>query len=230
MVVAAHQPNYIPWPGYFAKVSKCDVFVLLDSVQFPRGTSFVNRNRIKTPSGKPLWLSVPVKKKGRGLQSIKDVVIDNERNWRRKHQLSLVHAYARAPYFRHYRHLFSQVYERDWQGLLDLNLTVLHHIVRKIGVRVQLRLSSEIGAKGKGTDLLVGLCTKLGADTYLSGSTGRKYLASEKFRDSGISLKYYNYHPVVYPQLWGEFIPNLSVLDLLFNCGEAALRSLLEIE
>ncbi len=227
MIVAAHQPNYLPWPGYFVKASKCDVFVFLDSVQFPRGSSFVNRNRIKTPSGQPFWLSVPVKKKGRGFQPIKDVLIEKERDWRRKHELSLIHAYSRAPYFKDYRDFFSQVYHTEWQRLVDVNLAVLKHLMGQMGLKVRFRLSSELQVEGKGTDLLIRICKSLGADTYLSGSAGRKYLEEAKFTESGISLLYYRYQPEVYPQLWGDFVANLSVLDYLFNCGHRALRYLL---
>jgi len=227
MIVACHQPNYIPWPGYFAKASRCDIFVLLDSVQFPRGASFVNRNRIKAPSGKSLWLTVPVKKKGRGLQSIGEILINNETNWRRKHELSLIHAYSRAPYFRDHFQFLVETYGKDWVRLLDLNTTILEYTAKAIGLQTQFKLSSELGAEGKGTDLLVQICKNLGGDTYLSGSAGRKYLNEQKFRDCGISLSYFQYYPTAYPQLWGDFIANLSVLDLLFNCGERALRALL---
>lgn len=229
MIVACHQPNYMPWPGYFGKASRCDTFVLLDSVQFPRGASFVNRNRIKVPSGKSLWLTVPVKKKGRGLQSIGEILINNETNWRRKHELSLIHAYSRAPYFRDHFEFLVEIYSKDWVRLLDLNRTIVEYIAQRIGLETQFKLCSEVGAEGKGTDLLVQICKNLGGDTYLSGSAARKYLNEQKFSDSGISLSYFYYYHRAYPQLWGDFIPNLSVLDLLFNCGERALRALLDL-
>lgn len=159
------------------------------------------------------------------MQSINDVQIENEINWSRKHELSLVHAYARAPYFNDYREFFGEIYQREWSKLLDLNRTILEHLARRIGIEVQFKLSSELGVEGKGTDLLVQVCKRLHADVYLSGSAGRKYLQEDTFRDSGISLRYCSYHPEVYPQLWGDFVPNLSTLDLLFNCGEIALKS-----
>ena len=101
LIVACHQPNYLPWLGFFHKMRLADVFVILDVVQFPRGASWVNSNRVKTPNGQ-LWLTIPVRKKGLGLQSIYEVEIDNTHNWKRKHFLALAHSYKRTPYFYDY--------------------------------------------------------------------------------------------------------------------------------
>jgi len=224
MVIACHQPNYIPWVGYFYKMKFSDIFVFLDSVQFPRGTSWVNRNRIKTTRGQ-LWLTVPVKKKGLGLQKIKDVKIDNTHNWGRAHLLSMVHFYSKAPYFSDYMDFFEDIYKRDWVNLLDLNLEIMNELVNWLGIRTKLVCSSELGitTRGntlKGSELLIEICKSLSADTYLSGSGGRKYIEEEKFKDVGLNLSVYNFNPSPYPQLWGEFISNLSIVDLLFTCGK----------
>lgn len=224
MVVTTHQPNYLPWPGYFSKLSKCDLFVFLDSVQFPRGASFVARNRIKAPSGKPLWLTVPVKKKGTGLQPISEVLVDNQSNWRRRHLGSFVHSYSRAPYFKDYRDFLTEIYESQWVRLVDLNTTIIRHLARDFRIGAEFKLSSELEVEGKGSEILVQVCERLGAKVYLSSSAGRKHLDVAKFNDRGISVQYYSYYPSVYPQLWGDFVPNLSVLDLLFNCGIDGLR------
>lgn len=225
MIVACHQPNYLPWVGYFYKLKQADIFVILDSVQFPRGRSWVNRNRIKTPSGQ-LWISVPVKKKGMGLQLIREVEIDNTQNWGKKHLLSLSHFYKKAPYFYDYIDYFDRVYKREWTKLLDLNLELIKEIAKWLEIETKIVHSSELfvscsdrGGVPMGTELLSQICKLLGADTYLSGSGGKKYIKNELFRDRGIEVKYYSFNPKAYPQLWGDFISNLSVIDLLFNCG-----------
>lgn len=219
MTVACHQPNYMPWPGFFYKAYKSDLLVLLDNTQFPRGTSWVNRNRIKNANG-ALWLTVPVMKKGRGFQRIRNVEIDNERNWARKHFLSLVHAYSRAPYFADHFGFFEDLFGRTWRWLIDLNLEILNYLKGELAVQTEFRLASELDLEGKGTEFLVQICEKLGATAYLSISSGKKYLDESRFEQKGICVEYYNFTPLVYPQLWGSFIPNLSVIDLLLNCGE----------
>jgi len=118
MIVSCHQPNYIPWLGYFCKLKHSDVFVILDSVQFPNGRSWVTRNRIKTPDGQ-LWLTVPVKRKNRGLQKIKDVEVDNTYNWRKKHFSSLLYFYKKSPYFSDYIDYFRDIYSKNGVNLSE---------------------------------------------------------------------------------------------------------------
>lgn len=227
MIVACHQPNYLPWLGYFYKLKQADIFVVLDTVQFPMGRSWVNRNRIKTPSGQ-LWLSVPVRKKGLGLQLIQDVEIDNSQNWSKKHLLSMKHFYKKAPYFYDYIDYFNQVYKMEWKKILDLNLELLKQIAKWLKIETKIVRSSElfVGCREtacrvlRGSELLSQICKLLGADTYISGSGGKKYIEERFFRRHGIEVKYYSFNPSAYPQLWGDFIVNLSIVDLLFNCGK----------
>jgi hypothetical protein len=226
MKVACHQPVYLPWPGFFCKALKADILVLLDQVQFPRGTSYVNRNRVKTPSGQA-WLTVPVRKKGRGLQLIRNVEIYNERGWAEKHMGTLIHAYKRSPFLDDHVEFLEGVYGREWDSLVDLNLTFLRHLLKVLGIDSELKLLSETGIESTGTSLLVDVCKSLGSETYATISTSRAHLEEELFRRNGITLEYYNYRCPGYPQLWGEFIPNLSIVDLILNCGPKA-RAYLE--
>ena len=232
MLVACHQPNYLPWSGYFHKIRLADVFVILDSIQFPRGRSWVSRNRIKTSRGQ-LWLTVPVKRKGLGLQRIQDVEIDNNYMgcppldcgmlpmWGKKHLLSLVHFYKKAPYFSDYIDFFTNVYEKRWGRLSDLNLALIKEIKKWLEIDTKIVCSSELGIGDRhACPLLIEICKSLGADTYFSGSGGRKYIDDEKFKAQGINVKYFSFEPSAYPQFWGDFISNLSIVDLLFNCGK----------
>jgi hypothetical protein len=219
MIVACHQPNYIPWPGYFYKLKLADTFVILDSVQCPRGTSWVSRNRIKTPVGQR-WLTVPVQRKGLGFQRIQDVAIDNTQGWGKKHFLSISHFYARAPYFNDYIGYFEQAYKKEWSNVADLNLTFIKQIAKWLEIDTRIVLSSELGLDSHSSELLAEICKTIGADTYLSGSGGRKYMKDEEFKKRGIDIRYCSFNPKPYPQLWGDFLPNLSSVDLLFNCGK----------
>lgn len=218
MIVACHQPNFIPWPGFFYKALQADILVLLDNVQFPISTSWVNRNRIKTAAGS-LWLTVPVWRKGRTLQKIKDVEICNDLVWGRKHYLSILHAYSKAPYLGEHVDFFQAVFANRYRWLIDFNLKILEYLKQQLRIKTEMILASHLGVEAKGTELLVQICQRLDAATYLCPSAGRKYIDAGKFQESRITVRYYNFTPPVYPQLWGSFIPNLSVIDLLLNCG-----------
>jgi len=221
MKIACHQPAYLPWPGFFYKVMRADILVLLDSVQFPRGTSWVSRNRIKTPRGQ-MWLTVPVKRKGRGLQKVKEVEVFNERAWARRHVESLIHAYKRSPFFEDHVGFLEGVYRESWDLLVDLNTSLLRYFLSRVEIDSVLKFSSELRIESKGTPLLVEICKKLNADVYTTIGTSRTHLDERLFQKSGIKVDYYNYRCPRYPQLWGEFIPNLSVVDMIFNCGPRA--------
>ncbi len=225
VIVTSHQPGYLPWCGFFQKALKADLFVLLDNVQFPRGQSWVNRNRIKGPSG-TIWLTVPVKKKGKGLQSIRDVEAYNERDWQRKHCLTLLHAYGNAPYFEEHFPFFREIYSREWERLIDLNLTTLNYIKETLSLKTEFKLASTLGVEGRGTELLQKICEKSGSNTYLVSHAARRYIDPSEFEAKVIKLLFPNFKQPVYPQLWGEFIPNLSIVDLIFNCGDKSSRIL----
>ncbi len=220
--VACHQPNFMPWPGFFYKAIKADTLVLLDNVQFPLGTSWLNRNRLKNKSG-AFWLTVPVWKRGRGMQSINGVEICNERDWQRKHYLSLIHAYKNAPYFYEHLDFFKEIFNKKWQRLLDLNLVILKHLLNALGIKKDIILSSSLNINAKGQELLIKICKRLSASYYVSLSTSKKYVGKRLFQRENIDVRFYPFKPMVYPQLWGDFIPNLSSIDLLLNCGNKAL-------
>jgi len=218
------QPSYLPWLGYFAQFHRSDVFVIYDDVQYDKH-SWRNRNRIKTPQG-PQWLTVPVCTTGQGWPSNRDVAIDNKQPWRKKHLQSLRQNYARAPYFAGYASLFEEIYEREWGHLFDLNVACFTALARALGIEREVRLSSELGVPGAGVDRLIGICQCLGADHFYEGAAGRDYIDDSVFAAAGITLEYQDYRHPSYAQQHGEFVPFLSVVDLLFNCEPQSLEVL----
>ena len=218
MIITIHQPIFLPWPGFFAKAKQADCLVLLDDVQFPRGRSWLNRNRLKDEDGE-LWLTVPVWKKGRGLQNIRQVEIYHERGWQKKHLRGIRQNYVRAPYFDSYRDGIASIYNQNHTLLVEFNLQLIRFLWEQLTLETRLVLQSELGVGGKGTDLLINICRKVGADRLAIFPSTVKHLDVDDLSKHGIELVPVNYHPIVYPQLWGEFIYNLSTLDLLFNCG-----------
>jgi hypothetical protein len=218
MMIACHHPNFMPWPGIFYKAMQASQMVLLDDVQFPLGGSWVNRNRFKNDQGE-LWLTVPVWKRGRGLQRIDEVEICNEENWQKKHFLSLFHAYSHAPYWEEHSQFFKKIYRNPWHRLLELNLDILDYLGTTLSLGQPFLRNSSLAVESKGSQRLVDICKALGARKYLTIASSHKYLNEDLFQKSGIQLVYYKYEPPVYPQLWGDFIANLSVFDLLLTCG-----------
>lgn len=221
MIISAHQPYFCPYPGYFAKAMNSDVFVILDSVQFPRGGSWITRNRFKNDSG-AFWMAVPVWKKGRGLQKIDEVRVCNEGSWKRKHIESIRTAYAHAPYLEDHLPPFQRAFAEKNETIRDIDSDMIAHVMGCLDIPARLVLLSDLGIRESGTGLLVAICRDLGASGFLAFSSARKYLDEGLFHEAGIAISFINPPVLVYPQLWGDFISNLSIYDLLFNCGKKA--------
>lgn len=223
MVFAAHQPIFMPWPGFFYKAVHSDCLVLLDDVQFPRGRSWLNRNRLKNEDGE-LWLTVPVLKKGRGLQMIRRVEIHNDRGWRKKHLRSIQQNYVHAPYFADYFPAVETIYRSGHTLLVELNIDLITFFRDALSMKTKLIRQSELGIVGRGTDLLIKIGEKIGADRLLTFPMVEKHIDLDAMRKRGIEPARADFHPPVYPQLWGDFIYNLSTLDLLLNCGPRSVE------
>jgi hypothetical protein len=224
LIVSAHQPNYLPWTGYFFKMMYCDTFILADGVQYTT-QGYINRVQIKTSQGIQ-WLTVPVLTRGKGLQKIKDIRIAQSQNWRRKHWRTIFLNYKYASYFDDYAGYFEKVYQKEWIYLLDLNIELLSFIKNSLHINCSFSKSSEYKVPETPTERIVGLVKKSRGDEYISGKSGRNYLKEDKFLNAGIKLKSAGYKAVPYRQQFGDFIPNLSIIDLLFNEGPDAGRYL----
>jgi hypothetical protein len=226
MIVSTNQPYFFPFPGFFHKVRQSDVFVILDSVQFPRGSTWISRNRFKNDQG-TLWLTVPVWKKGLGLQPIREVRICHAFRWIAKHLASLTSAYGRAPYFSDHMPFVEETYLARFEKLIDLNMALMRYMFRQLKIDTEILLLSELGIRASGNQLLVDICRQLEASVYLAQPAAAKYLDGALFQKKGIQIQFTKPPARVYPQLWGPFISNLSTLDLLFNCGPKAQEILL---
>ncbi|WP_406661227.1 WbqC family protein [Methanolobus sp. ZRKC3] len=216
--VSIHQPMYFPYPGIFNKIKNVDVFVFLDDVQYSN-QYYYNRNRIKTSTGEHM-LTVPIKKHFG--QNLNEVLIENNILWQKKHMKAFIANYNKSEYFKDYKDFFDHVYATKWERLHDLNMYTMTYILEQLGIKTPFYFSSDI-LKGKsvsGTERLAEICKKLKADVYLSGTSGREYLDLKYFHENNIKVEYQNYEQIEYKQLYGNFIPNLSIVDLLFNLGE----------
>jgi len=217
-IVAVHQPNYLPYLGFFHKMMLSDIFVLYDIAQYSKN-DFHNRNRIKTPKG-PQWLTVPVRRAS--VQPICDVQIGPAKTWPRRHLATLKANYARTPHFGSYFDGFESIYQKEWNRLASLNEAFIDLLARSLGIRRTFVRSSEMSVPDglSPSERLAWIVRKLGGDGYLSGPAGPSYLDSTTF--SGLTLLIQEFHHPEYPQAWGPFTPNLSAVDALFNAGDGA--------
>jgi hypothetical protein len=221
MIVAGHQPNYLPWLGFFDKMRRADIFIIEDNVQFER-QGFTNRNRILTADG-VRWLSVPTEHVNKPLL-ICEVKIANkgEPNWGRKHWLTIKHGYCKAPYWNDYAKFFEETYEREWDLLIDLNMHLIRGIMKFLNIERPLVFSSALNAQGKKSELIVAQCKEVGADIQLAGNGCQNYIDRKLFEKEGIKLFFQNFRQPLYEQTSNGFAPNLSVIDYLFcNGGKA---------
>jgi len=220
MRITVLQPGYLPWLGFFEQELSVDKFVLYDDVQYDR-RGWRNRNRVKTPDGFA-WMTVPVEQKGRFDQLIRDVKIDNERPWRRKHIGTLETFYAKAPYFDEIFRQFMQIIERDWEFLWELDFELIKWMNDVIGIDTPIVLASSLQAEGNKSERLLNICRKLKANEYYSGAAARHYLEIEIFEREGINVFFQEFEHPTYPQLYGDFISHLSAIDLIMvAAGEA---------
>lgn len=217
--VAILQSNYIPWKGYFDLIASVDEFILYDDVQYTN-RDWRNRNKIKTPKGSE-WLSVPVGPSTS--RRIHDVSIEDHR-WQRKHWASLEANYRRAKHFSDIASWLEPIYsETQFTNLSDLNRKFITTICSYIGIKTKISNSWDYQLVGGKTERLVSLCQQAGATEYISGPSAREYIQNRLFEEALIKLSWFDYagYPE-YPQLWGQFIHEVSILDLLFNCGNEA--------
>jgi hypothetical protein len=216
------QPTYNPWIGYFDLMGSIDVFVYLDDVQLVR-RSWQVRNRIKTSQGE-LFLSIPLKKTSRREEvKIKDAYIDDSQPWRQKHLKAINLNYKKAPYYEEVFPFVKNLIEVPFDKLTDFNINFIEKVKDKIGIRTQTIRSYDLKVDGKKDEKLSNICKKLGCDTYISPQGSAEYLEKEKpgglIVKNGINLFYHNYIHPAYRQVYGEFLPYMGVIDLLFNEG-----------
>lgn len=217
MILAAHQPAYLPWLGYLEKISRADVFVFMDTVQFEKN-SFINRNRIKTPQGAQ-WLTVPVRTKGHLTATLRTTEIDEAQRWRDKHLGSIAMNYRRAPHFERCFPKLQALLMSAQQLLSELCWQQIAFWLAELGISTRMVRASELPVDGTKTDLVLSYCRHFGARHYISGALGRNYLVESEFSAAGITVEFQDYQHPVYPQLWGDFLPCMSVVDAWMNCG-----------
>ncbi len=222
MIISIHQPNYIPWLGYFYKIYQSDIFVFLDDVQFSN-EGMHNYHYLKTPQGS-FRLKIPVE------QHIGDLIMDvktkDQLGWKEKHLKIIESNYKKAPYFDLIFNDFSSVLSKNYAGLSELNIALIEFFVNKLSIETKLVKSSELAIQSKREEKVLDICKILGGTVYYSGTGAKAYQNPDDFLQQGIELRYSTFTPFDYPQLWNDRQTNVTILDYLMNCGYAWNRVL----
>ena len=223
MIVSIHQPQYLPWIPYFSKIKVSDIFVFLDDVQFQKN-GLQNRNFIFSKNGE-IRLTIPV------FHSLSDKIntikISDSRILK-KHWQTIEMAYKKTPFFNEVAENLNPIYTKEYQLLCDLNIDLIKFYLNYLGINTQIITSSDIKKEGDKSELVLSICKKLNASTYLTGSGGLEYLKIDEFEQENIIVETVNYNFKEYNQINSkdQFIPHLSIMDLVFNEGKNAINFL----
>ncbi len=222
MIVSINQPAYLPWLGYFNRIAKSDLHVVLDQVQFEKN-SFINRNKILLNKS-PIWLTLPLLTKGKfGNLDINSIAINQTVNWKKKHWLTIEQAYASANHWLDFKSSLKEVYEIESNRLIDVLKLSLNFFLQHLDIKTPIVFASDYHFESKKSDLILEICERFGAKQYLSGPLGRNYLEEKKFKEANIEIIYDDYQHPIYKQQSENFIPYMSTLDLLVNYGKQSL-------
>jgi hypothetical protein len=213
------QPGYLPNVGFFKKIESCDIFVLFDDAQYAI-RAWDNRNKIKTKDGGSSWITVPVISPYK--KNLNQVKISYDKNWQKTHKGLIKKNYLESPFFKDYWEDISDILDTHWDYLIDLNLKIINYVISSIGLKTKIVRSSEMKITSQRSQRLLGICKNLNVDCYISGINGKEYLEKDIFDREGIQVMYENFQHPVYKQINGNFIKNMSIIDLLFNEGENA--------
>lgn len=227
MIITIMQPAYLPWLGFFDRISRSDLCIILDDVLLDNSskTRFINRNKIRTKDGW-CWLTLPMKTKGKYKKdNINEIELVQDK-WRDKHWKSIQACYAKSPYFSQYSEFFQDFYSQDWINMVKSLDVMTDYFLTELKISAKILKSSELRIDGSKTDRLINLCQAVGGSEYISGPFGREYLEKERFQSAGIKLWFHDYSHPQYTQVYPGFEAYMGIIDLLFNYGEESVKIL----
>ncbi|MDP2939789.1 MAG: WbqC family protein [Candidatus Omnitrophota bacterium] len=226
--VVIHQPDFLPHIGFFHRFLYADLWVILDNVQFIHKTSksWHNRDKIKTPQGEK-WITLPIKKCPRNT-NIREVFLSTETNWRNDHLNLIKENYKKAPYFSAIFPRIEELYHFKCNKMINFNLKSINMLLKLFDIKISSTFASTLNSVGRKNELLVDILKKVGGSVYLSGLGAKSYFDQKPFDNANIKVVWQDFKHPVYPQLHGKFIPYLSSVDLLMNCGIEKSRKILK--
>jgi hypothetical protein len=231
-IAAIHQPNFFPWLGFFNKLYRADIFVLLDNVQFPKkGGFWSNRVQILI-NNEASWITVPINRSYHGYKNINEIEIDNTKKWKDKLLKTIEQNYSRANYFSTVFPFISNLINTDSQNLFEFNYVILKSLIDLTGFsNKEIIIASQLSAKEKSTELLINIIKETGANFYICGAGSINYQNDSRFEEEGIKLIKQNFVHPVYNQFQNEtFIPGLSIIDSLMHTGIEGTIKLISLD
>ena len=228
-IVAIHQPNFFPWLGFFDKIARADIFILLDHVQMPKtGGTWTNRVKLLFSDNEARWITVPIKRSYHGFQKINEIHINHSIPWQKKILKTLWANYSRTTYYSQIKAYLEPLIFNDTNNLADFNISTIMDIVRNLGLPPRIIRSSKFNVQNTSNEMLIALVKAVGGTTYLCGGGSSVYIDENKFLKADIELIFQNFKHPIYPQIHGQtFTPGLSIIDVLMNCGLDGTKSLL---
>jgi len=225
--VAGHQANLYPYGGFFAKFASVDTFVIVDNTQYVK-KQYHNRNQILLLDGRRQWLTIPVHNAGHFKQKINEVEIDNSSNWQKRHLKTLAANYSKAPFFNQFYPSFELLLSKEWQFLFDFNKAFIDLCLQILEIDTSVLIASAENISGKSTNLILDICKKTNSNAYLHGKHAKDYVEFDVLTKAGITNLIQEFSSMEYPQRHECFMPNLSIIDILFNCGYSSMSLLLQ--
>jgi hypothetical protein len=224
MIISISQPAYIPWLGYFSRIKKSDIHVVLNNVQIERNTknSFTNRNKLRNKDN-IFWLTVPLKSSKNGDPKINEVLIDSSKKWQKKHYSSF-NNYSKSKYYKQHKDWLENFYSKKWDLLCPMLDYSTKYLLEYLEIKTKIVYSSDLNIEGKKSEFIKNICLELKANSYLSGPLGKSYLDLGLFKDANIQVKFDEYNHPQYKQLFENFYPNLSIFDLILNHGKESVN------
>ena len=222
MNLGIHQSQYIPWPAYFRKIALCDVFVILDDVQYQKN-GVQNRNKLRNKK-EEFWVTIPIK--GALEEKINEKEVADQK-WKRKHLQSTIQSYSKAPFWNDYCNEIEGIFTNGSANLNEINLLFIRFILDKLDIKTKVIISSESNFLGSKSELVLNICKSLKANTYLSGTGSKDYLEEDKFKEAGIEIEFMESKNPSYVQFNGDFIPDLSIIDMMMNVDLKSIKEYL---
>ena len=217
--ICIRQPGYLPFLGFFKKIESVESFVFLDDVNYSKG-DWDNRNKIRTFENS-MWLTVPILNNSGKL--LNEVEIDYSKDWIYKHKAAIKYNYENCPFFDKYWKGIEKILDKKHRKLLELNMSLINYFISILQISTKTIFSSELEIESTGSKKLLDICKSLNSDTYISGELGSDYLDLEIFKNENITVKFEKFEHPQYSQKYSKFIPNMSIIDLLFNEGEKSI-------
>lgn len=228
-VVVIHQPDFIPYLGFFDRLLKADIYVVFDNVQYVRSSrGWTSRDKIKTRNGEK-WISVSTQKAPRDT-AINQILLSEDERWRKDNLNLIMENYKKSSYYDEIMPYIEQLYQFRAERMMDFNLESIKLLMRLFNIEIEIVMASDLNPEGKSNELIIDIMKRLGCRKYLSGVGARDYYKAELYEDAGIEVIWQDFKHPIYPQQFGEFIPYLSSIDLLFNCGIEKSRKILRGE